>query len=146
MTTRRGFLAAILATAAAPAIVRPASLMPIYVPPAPRLLTLWGDGVHDDAPALQALFNGKRVYDALQRRECGGSSYVALAGGTYRLASSLYLPEDLSLSLTNCQLNAHDLPRGALLMDGPHPRGPRFFRGTDDQVVIVNHLEYLGGT
>lgn len=33
MTTRRTFLASILAAGAAPAIVRPASLMPIWTPP-----------------------------------------------------------------------------------------------------------------
>jgi hypothetical protein len=74
MTTRRGFLGAMLAAAAAPAIVRAASLMPIWVPPAPKILTLaeahamdvermilWGDGIHDDTEALQAIINGHPV-------------------------------------------------------------------------------------
>lgn len=38
MTTRRGFLGALLAAAAAPAIVRAESLMRIYVPPAPAIV------------------------------------------------------------------------------------------------------------
>lgn len=38
MTTRRGFLGALLTAAAAPAIVRAGSLMPIYVP-AQRIVT-----------------------------------------------------------------------------------------------------------
>jgi hypothetical protein len=58
--SRRGFLGAILAAAAAPAIVKSGNLMRI-VAPRPMLLTLWGDGVHDDAQAMQALVNGQSV-------------------------------------------------------------------------------------
>lgn len=36
---RRGFLAGIIAAAAAPAIVRAGSIMPVYVPPAPKIIT-----------------------------------------------------------------------------------------------------------
>jgi hypothetical protein len=39
---------------AAPAIIRVADIMPIR----PEVLTLWGDGIHDDADALEAFFNG----------------------------------------------------------------------------------------
>jgi len=38
MMRRRGFLGAILAAAAGPAIVRASSLMPIYVPPKPAII------------------------------------------------------------------------------------------------------------
>ncbi len=38
--TRRLFLGGILASATAPAIVRASSLMPIWVPPAPRVLSI----------------------------------------------------------------------------------------------------------
>ncbi len=62
--TRRGFLKAMLVAAAAPAIVRAESLMPIYVPKiiVPGDTILWGDGVHDDTMALQALIDGKKVW------------------------------------------------------------------------------------
>lgn len=59
MSTRRGFLGALLAAAAAPAIVRADSLMKIVAPR--QGLILWGDGIHDDAAALQALIDGKPV-------------------------------------------------------------------------------------
>ena len=49
---RRSFLGALIAAAAAPAIVRADSLMPLYVPRPPKL---WGDGIHDDTAALQWL-------------------------------------------------------------------------------------------
>lgn len=45
MTTRRGFLAAMLAASAAPAIVRAGSLMPIWVPP--QGLVLLSSGLGD---------------------------------------------------------------------------------------------------
>lgn len=51
---RRGFLAGVIALAAAPAIVRADSLMKVVVP---RLPKLWGDGVHDDTAYLQALLD-----------------------------------------------------------------------------------------
>lgn len=57
-TSRRGFLAGMLAIGAAPVIVRASSLMPLYVPPK---LILWGDGVHDDTEAAQALLDGRRI-------------------------------------------------------------------------------------
>lgn len=44
---RRGFLGALIAAAASPAIVRADSLMKLAPPP-----RLWGDGIHDDADAL----------------------------------------------------------------------------------------------
>jgi Concanavalin A-like lectin/glucanases superfamily len=49
MTTRRGFLKAILAAAVAPAIVRAESLMPIYVPKQ-EIFTFSGCGDYLDMP------------------------------------------------------------------------------------------------
>jgi len=60
MTTRRGFLGAMLAAAMAPAVVKSSSLMKIATPK-PLLLTLYGDGVHDDTSALQTLLAGGMV-------------------------------------------------------------------------------------
>lgn len=62
MTDRRNFLRGMLALGAAPAIVRASSLMPIWVPPAPSLLTLAGDGVTDDTAALHAYMRGEPVW------------------------------------------------------------------------------------
>ena len=56
---RRDFLKAMLATAAAPAIVKLSSIMPVV-----QLsdgLILWGDGIHDDTRAIQALLDGGRI-------------------------------------------------------------------------------------
>ena len=87
--SRRGFLGAMLAVAAAPAIVKASSLMPIYVPK-PAILTLWGDGVHDDTLALQALIDGKDVVrhdGATFMRHPDGSIY--LASGTFAISSAI---------------------------------------------------------
>jgi hypothetical protein len=85
--SRRGFLGAILAAAAAPAIVKSDSLMRIVVP-RPVLLTLWGDGVRDDAQALQALIDGQSV--VFGGREFGprpdGSIY--LPAGTFAMGAA----------------------------------------------------------
>lgn len=82
MKTRRGFLGAMLAAAAAPALVRAGSIMPVYVPK-PGLITLWGDGIHDDTTAMQALLSGGEV-------NYGGASVKSLAG-TLRLPSGTFL-------------------------------------------------------
>lgn len=118
MTTRRGFLGALLAAAAAPALVRASSLMPIYVPPAPKiltpadfgavgdpLLTLWADGVHDDTAALQALIGGAAVLFN-GKRYGGGMGGVLLPSGTIRTSGTLELneagPPVVSHGLTLC--------------------------------------------
>ena len=104
MTTRRGFLGAMLAAAMAPAIVKASSLMPIYVPKIilPTGLVLWGDGVHDDSIALQALIDGKDVVrhdGATFTRRADGAIY--LASGTYALSSALKLTGD-GHTITGC--------------------------------------------
>lgn len=64
MTTlqRRSFLGAMLAAAAAPAIIRASSLMPVSV--RRDWFTLYGDGVTDDTAAIQALLSGGLVQTA----------------------------------------------------------------------------------
>lgn len=90
MIARRSFLAGILAAGCAPAIVRASSLMPVRAPrlssPGAGLLTLWGDGVHEDSAALRALLSGQSVYDAIRESvvEPAGQ-YIVLRGGHYRL-------------------------------------------------------------
>ena len=75
---RRGFLAAMFAAAAAPAIVRADSLMRVFVPKT-GIVTLWGDGIHDDASALQYWLDGGRVYSptgVLQSSVLSGASLL----------------------------------------------------------------------
>jgi len=58
---RRSLLKSILALSAAPAFVRADSLMKIIVPPS---FVLYGDGIHDDTAAMQALIRGDMVRNA----------------------------------------------------------------------------------
>jgi hypothetical protein len=102
MTTRRGFLGAMLAAAVAPAIVRAGSLMPIYVPKAPKLLTLWGDGVHDDTAALQALIGGTSViYHGTQYIPCNGRIVVPQA--TFLVNAPLVLTRDTDFNAAHIE-------------------------------------------
>jgi hypothetical protein len=96
MTTRRGFLGALLAAAVAPAIVRASSLMPIYVPKIilPSYLTLWGDGVHDDQHAIQTLLAGGLVADKLGRLIEQQDGVVYLPVGSYALGRDLNFTKD----------------------------------------------------
>lgn len=103
--SRRGFLGAMLAAAAAPAIVKSDSLMRIVVPK-PLLLTLWGDGLHDDAQAIQALINGKSVM--FEGREFGphpgGSVHLPIR--TFALWSSLVIGDGSMLHGNGAWLEA----------------------------------------
>ena len=87
---RRGFLGAMLAAAASPAIVRASSLMPIYTPP----LVLWGDGIHDDTAALQALMDGKKVKRLFPgvAEAVGVSGGLLLSGGVFLVSNTITLP------------------------------------------------------
>lgn len=85
-----------LAAAAAPAFVQASSLMPIYVPKT-TMLTLWGDGLHDDSAALQAIFEGKDVVrrdGSILNRRPDGSFY--LAKGTYAIGSPLVWTDQMN--------------------------------------------------
>lgn len=67
MTTRRGFLGAILAAAAAPAIVRAGSLMPIYVPPAEPVIVGVDWGVEPDHAAAYILFAHLSMFEEMMK-------------------------------------------------------------------------------
>ena len=108
--SRRGFLGAMLVAAAAPAIVKSESLMRIVVP-RPVLLTLWGDGMRDDAQALQALINGQSVM--FGGREFGprpdGSIY--LPSGTFAMGAAAIVGPGSKLFGNGSTLKAlHDGP------------------------------------
>lgn len=103
--SRRGFLGAMLAAAAAPAFVKSDSLMRIVVP-RPVLLTLWGDGVHDDAQAIQALIDGRSVM--FGGREFGprpdGSIYFP--SGTFAMGAAAVIGSGARLFGNGAQLKA----------------------------------------
>lgn len=70
-----------LALAAAPAIVRADSLMRVVTI---DQLILWGDGIHDDTLALQALIDGKTV----KRRD--GSTFARYHNGAILLRYGVF--------------------------------------------------------
>ena len=116
--SRRGFLGAMLAAAAAPAFVKSESLMRIVVP-RPVLLTLWGDGMRDDAQALQALINGQSVM--FGGREFGprpdGSIY--LPSGTFAMGAAAIVGPGSKLFGNGSTLKAlHDGPMLDIKNDG----------------------------
>lgn len=112
---RRGFLGAILAASMAPAIARSGVLMPIYVPK-PDLLRLWGDGMHDDTLALQAIFDGKPVFGAEPFSE-GGSVY--LSGGIYRISSTILIGAGAHTVIGSTFIAAPELEAPMLQFKGP---------------------------
>ena len=90
MTSRRSFLASVLALGAAPAIVRAQSLMPVRVLtlPTSAYLTLVGDGRHDDTAALNALIAGSAVlFNGTEWVKRGG--VVRFPQGTFRVTDSV---------------------------------------------------------
>lgn len=102
MSTRRGFLGALLAAAAAPAIVRADSLMKI-VAPRPGLI-LWGDGIHDDWAAMQAFIRGEPVqvrHPGIRRSESGR---VLVAGASILMSQTLVVPRNLSIQFANTHM------------------------------------------
>ena len=94
MITKRGFLMGLIC---APAIVRSASLMPVYVPP----LILYGRSGYDDTEALQAWADGKR-------RVLWGDGRVVgrcITGYTFQIGAKgvpLYIRGDNQVMLMNC--------------------------------------------
>ena len=99
--TRRGFIAGLLAT---PVIVQAGN---IWVPPRrlirPDYPILWGDGIHDDFIAVQAMFDGKSV-----RRPCGEVVHSTLVSGrrVVNLPSGEYLIDKTGVG--GVALDIHD--------------------------------------
>lgn len=117
---RRGFLTSILALAAAPAIVQASSLMRVRywervaavssgmfapgsivigrgIPPDTRIAhQLWGDGIHDDTEALQALVNGG----------------TQIPSGRYLISNTLVLPERNGVIVKDCIFECKAIPAG----------------------------------
>lgn len=123
MTTRRGFLGAILAAGVAPAFAGSGVLMPVkklWVPPVLGMdwaiddemqssMILWGDGIHDDTRAMQAFLDGKPVV----RADNGQRLSRYLTGGTYMVTNTLRLTKESDVQLANLSL------RGVISGDWP---------------------------
>lgn len=84
-----GGLATVAAVAASP--LRP------YTP------VLWGDGVHDDAPALNAWIRGEPVRILRERTGLSGERY-AISDATLGLRSPLFMPKGAILHMSNTTL------------------------------------------
>ena len=127
--TRRGFIAAMLAAAAAPAIVRPESLMRIVTlrPLDAPILTLFGDGITDDTAALQALASGGSVLFRGNplRADAGGS--VVLPSSAFLLSATLTISDSYPLIIDSCMITF------------THTDGPVFdFSGSGSGSAITN--------
>lgn len=114
--TRRGFLAACIATATAPAIVKASSLMQIQ----PQGLILWGDGIHDDTRAVQALMDGRLTVWT----PTGLLVKDRVADQTFRITKALTIGVNRRKALLpfhGCHFMTHDITPGqpALRVYGP---------------------------
>lgn len=85
MTTRRGFFKLVAGAAIASVGAKAASILP-DVP------ILWGDGIHDDTCAFQALIDGKVVEFADPRKAVGAGWFndiLILPHGDYRMKAAI---------------------------------------------------------
>lgn len=73
--------------------------------------TLWGDGVHNDTPGLQALIDGREVYVHGLRRAVRGL-LVDIPQGTYRITETLHLRGHTSISCNGSAIMCMDVPPG----------------------------------
>lgn len=123
--SRRSFLGGALTIAAA-------SLVPVvaFTDPVP---VLWGDGVHDDAPALQALIDGKPF-------EVAGSGFIArdfgddyeLRGGKFLLGCGLHIRENgrAGSFVRNTFVAANGFPENDAMIRFHHGGEPTIFDTT----------------
>lgn len=82
--SRRSFLRGALA---APAVVAAASLMPVRAIERLLIPRLWGDGVHDDTAALQAVLDGRPYwYGGLLMRAPAGVVLMPPGALAFRLS------------------------------------------------------------
>jgi hypothetical protein len=72
--------------------------------------TIYGDGIHDDAPGLQALIDGKEVR-SLTKTAWRADNVIFMGGGTYLLKDSLrFKGGDGRLLMTGCTLKSESSP------------------------------------
>jgi len=125
MITRRGLLAACIATFAAPAIVRAGSLMALSVPK----LVLWGDGVHDDTAALKGLIGGVDVRKPNGERFLYVDGVAQIGSGNFLVKDTLYMDNSKACFLGST-FNFREMPvdsYGIVLMN-PWPEDKPPFR------------------
>lgn len=92
---RRSFLKGILAAGVAPYVVTSAGvLMPVRVFASSRPLVLYGDGMHDDTAALQAVLDGKEVVNLSGLKVLRGEGRLLMLPGTYLVSSGLVMNMD----------------------------------------------------
>lgn len=119
MTTRRGFIGAMLAGAMAPAIVKASSLMPIYVPKVilPSYMTLHGNGIHDDTAAMAALLTGGTVLDATGKQILSRQGTIYIPPGNFLLSNTVMVPASIRAIFTNSTFKAAaSFPKDAALL------------------------------
>lgn len=131
---RRGFLFGLAAAMAAPAIVRASALMPVK----PWARILYGDGVHDDADAINALTWGEPVVFP------GGALINVAPGlpmippGTYRISAPIKIPVNFEkFIIRDCHFEADPNVDGYL--DFTH-------KGEVSGKVYVESCAFTGGT
>jgi hypothetical protein len=120
MTDRRSFLKGILTLGVISAV--PMSRLIVPVP------TIWGDGIHDDAPGLNALLRGDRFIV-----EADGviAEDGVIQGGTFLIRAPLVINR-FDVFLTKCRFTAAPDFQGEFLLDA---------RGTG--VGEVSHCHFI---
>jgi hypothetical protein len=101
---RRNFIGSVIATLAAPAIVRADSLMRI-VPM--KSLILWGDGIHDDADALNAVLRGQDVYSKTDCLKLDRGAFK-IEGGNFYISKPINAAVWTPGTLNNCKVQMQD--------------------------------------
>lgn len=109
--SRRGFLRGLVAVTAAGVVSLPAV--------AEAVPQLWGDGVHDDAGGLEALFNGRPVevmngleYSVAQGRVTLGAAHFRLCRGIVINGDDV---DEIKWSLSGGRIEKHGDFREALI-------------------------------
>lgn len=130
IASRRKFLFGAAALALAPALVRAENIMRIK----PPTLILYGDGVHDDTHAVNALISGEKVWSGVLRR------YIAPEGndihvpfGTHRMTGSIRVAGDGHINFGGGTFDFSDAPDGTY---GIWVKGP--CEGTVSEIHIHN--------
>jgi hypothetical protein len=103
ITDRRSFLRGMVGLVGATVLVRPSGFL--------GLPTLWGDGITDDAPALNALLRGEPVHIVADTARVARQRQVFLNGGKFAIGSPivvsnhalLYLERDITFNILSGQ-------------------------------------------
>ena len=125
--SRRSFLRGALTVAAA-------SLVPVAAAKALGLddvPTLWGDGVHDDAPALQALIDGKPFKIAGEGFIArNGAETAFIDGGDYALSNGLVFRKGgRKAAISNASFRTlPEFPENGYVLKFEHGRNPSEIR------------------